>query len=127
MLERDDVVGRDLQDARERGDRALGIGQVLRVDEAELEEDVLERGARLLGARAADERLGGVGPLRVLELQIGERGERLAVRRILRQDRLELGARAIAILELVAGDAREHEVQRLQLARRRSRSARRCW
>ena len=85
MLERDDVVGRDLQDARERSHRALGIGQVLRVDDAELEEDVLERRARLLGAGAADERLGGVGPLLVVELQIGERRERLRMRRILRR------------------------------------------
>src|SRR5256885_15233764 len=80
------------------------------------EEDVLERAAWLLGARALDERLGGVGPLRVLELQIGQRLQRLGVGGILRQDRLELVARAIAILELVAGDARLQKMQRHQLA-----------
>ena len=38
------------------------------------------------------------------------------MRRIVGQHRLELGARPVAILELVAGDAREHEVQRQQPA-----------
>ena len=52
----------------------------------------------------------------VFELQIGERRQRVGVRGILRQHRLELGARALAIVELVAGDAREREVQRRSLS-----------
>ena len=111
MLEGGGVVGVGLEHALKRGDGALGIGRVLAVDEAELEENIFEPGARLLDARAANQRVGRLGPLRVFVVEVAEHLQRLGVRRVLRQDRAKLQAGAIAVAQPIAVDARLLEVQ----------------
>ncbi len=93
------IVG---QHALERLRRPALVGQLLRVDHAQAEEDLLQDVGGALELAARDERLGGLGPLAALEGDVGERGDRGDVVRIAGEDGAQVRLGALGVAEIFA-------------------------